>query len=216
MLIYPLFSIFNIWMRPVVESYRYMFIARLSGLVWHKILWWISSPHLLLVDLSTSQYTDCTHGIRQYLSKTTNAISHNTIGHFEALLLCNCIFFHPFIHFLLWVMFLLSWIAKLWIRIHWIWIRIRIGIQHFTWIRIQSGSRVLMTKNWRKKNRWKIFWSKIAIYLCPSNRRKLQPWKENIQHSKKCNLLMGHFFPPGSVDPDCESESTALLNWIWR
>ncbi len=89
MLIYPLFSIFNIWMRPVVDCYRYMFIARLSGLVWHKILWRISSPHLLLVDLSTSQYTHCTHGIRQYLSKSTNAFSHNTV---QLCILKRCFF----------------------------------------------------------------------------------------------------------------------------
>ncbi len=127
-------------------------------------------------------YTWYTTVLKQNYS--TIAFSHNTVGHFEALLLCNCIFFHPFIHFLLWVMFLLSWIAELWIRSHWSWIRIRIGVQHFTWIRIQSGSRVLMTKNWRKKNRWKIFWSKIAIYLCPSNRRKLQPWKRTSSTQK--------------------------------
>jgi hypothetical protein len=30
-----------------------------------------------------------------------------------------------------------------------------------------------------------IFWLKIAIYLCPSYRRSLQPSKENIQHFKK-------------------------------
>ncbi len=39
--------------------------------------------------------------------------------------------------------------AELRIRIHWIQTRIRIRIQHFKWI--QSGSKVLMTRNWRKK-----------------------------------------------------------------
>jgi hypothetical protein len=45
----------------------------------------------------------------------------------------------------------------LWIRIHWI----RIRIQHFKW----SGSRVLMTNNWKKYS-WKkiyLFFDQIAI-----------------------------------------------------
>jgi hypothetical protein len=47
------------------------------------------------------------------------------------------------------------------------------------------------------------FGSKVAIYLCPSYRRSLQPSKENIQHFKKLKLLtfsmfVGHFCPPGS------------------
>jgi hypothetical protein len=29
------------------------------------------------------------------------------------------------------------------------------------------------------------FWSKTAIYSCPSYRRSLQPLKQNIQHFKK-------------------------------
>ncbi len=36
-------------------------------------------------------------------------------------------------------------LSVLWIRIHWI----RIRIQHFKWIRIQSGSKALMNKTWR-------------------------------------------------------------------
>ncbi len=90
------------------------------------------------------------------------------------------------------------------IRIHLI--RIRIQLQHFRlntdpdpiWIRfrIQSGSRALMTKNWKKitglhKER-------------PSYRRSLQLSKEAIQHfktwtKKKIYTFVGHFCPPGSV-----------------
>ncbi len=72
------------------------------------------------------------------------------------------------------------------------------------------GSRVLMTKNWRKKS-WKFFkiffWSKIAIYLSPSlhilrprNRRRRQPSNKNIKYLKRWNLLTvlhfsGSFLP---------------------
>ncbi len=68
----------------------------------------------------------------------------------------------------------------------WGWIPIR--------IRIQSGSRALMTKNWKKitaEKKIKFFCSKTAIYLslglhkvCPSCRRSLQLSKEAIQHFK--------------------------------
>jgi hypothetical protein len=64
-------------------------------------------------------------------------------------------------------------------------------------ISIQSGSRVLMTKNWKKITAEKnlIFFFNIknwgTIYLSlglhkgrPSCRRSLQPSKENIQHFK--------------------------------
>ncbi len=91
-------------------------------------------------------------------------------------------------------------------------------IQHFKWIRIQSGSRVLMIKNWRKntsENFLYLLWPKIAIYVCPS----LQSSKENIQHVRKWRLfyffyVCGHFCPPpgsgyGSRD-SIESESTTL------
>jgi hypothetical protein len=77
----------------------------------------------------------------------------------------------------------------------------------------ESGSRVFMTKNWRKKS-WffssSIFTKKIAIYLSlglhkgrPNYRRSLQPSKENIRHLKKWNLLsisifVDHFCPPVS------------------
>ncbi len=66
-----------------------------------------------------------------------------------------------------------------------------------------SGSKVLVTKNWRKKYSWKknnLFWSKIAIYILalrkghPSFRRSLQLSKENIQHFKKWNLLTFLYF----------------------
>ncbi len=59
-------------------------------------------------------------------------------------------------------------------------------------IRIQSRSRVLMTKNWKKCKAGK----KFAIYLTlglhkgrPSYRRSLQPSKDNIQHFKTWNFL---------------------------
>ncbi len=84
----------------------------------------------------------------------------------------------------------------------------RIWILHFKWIRIririQFGSRVLMTRKWRKKIQQKFFYifsrSKIAIYSCPNNRKSLQPSKENIQDFKKWNFLTfsyvcGSFLP---------------------
>ncbi len=81
-------------------------------------------------------------------------------------------------------------LAELWIRIHWIRIRIRIK----TW------SSVLMTKNWRKKIQLKIFCGsffdqKLQFTSLGLNkgrqsyRRSLQPSKENIQYWKKWNLL---------------------------
>ena len=77
-------------------------------------------------------------------------------------------------------------------------------------IRIQSGSRALMIKNWKKittEKKIKFFWSKTAIYLslslhkvCPSYRRSLQLTKEAIQHFKTWffSTFVGHFCPPGS------------------
>ncbi len=82
-------------------------------------------------------------------------------------------------------------------------------------IRIQSGSKALMTKNWKKKKLQQkkikfFFWSKTAIYLsiglhkvCPSYSWKLQLSKEAIQHFKTWTLtnfstFVGHFCPPGS------------------
>jgi hypothetical protein len=71
----------------------------------------------------------------------------------------------------------------------WGWRPIRIRI------RIQSGSRALMTKNWKKITVEKyfifFFLQKTAIYqslglhkVCPSYRRSLQLSKEAIQHFK--------------------------------
>ncbi len=76
-------------------------------------------------------------------------------------------------------------------------------------------SRVLITKNWRKKNSWNyflfFFWSKIWIYLSlafikwhPSYRRSLQPSKENIQHYKD-DIYLTIFFFSGPFLP----------SWIW-
>ncbi len=78
-------------------------------------------------------------------------------------------------------------------------------------IRIRSGSRALMTKNWRKKIQLKIFLfvfgSKTTIYLSlglhterPSYRRSLQLSKEVIQHfkhelKKKKFYFCGSFLP---------------------
>ncbi len=67
----------------------------------------------------------------------------------------------------------------------WCWRPIRIRI------RIEYGSRALMTKNWKKNTAenffYIFFWSKTAIYLslglhkvCPSYRRSLQFSKEAI------------------------------------
>ncbi len=97
---------------------------------------------------------------------------------------------------------------ELWIWIHWFLIR------NFKWIRIhiQSGSRVLMTKNWRKNTAEKFgltfFKSKIAIFLCLRYRRNFQPSKENIQHFKKgkfINFFLCLWVIFALLDPDCES-----------
>ncbi len=85
---------------------------------------------------------------------------------------------------------------------------------------IESGfeSRVLITKNWRRKNVL-FLKSKIAIYLSlvlhkgfASFSWSLQTSKENIRHFKKWTLLhfsifVGHFCPPGSGSiPDTQHE----------
>ncbi len=76
-----------------------------------------------------------------------------------------------------------------------LWIRIR--IQHFKWIRIQSGSKALMTKNWEKMqlNIFFLFLIRNCNLLIsrppktiPSYRRSLQPSKENIQHFEQWNF----------------------------
>jgi len=96
----------------------------------------------------------------------------------------------------------------------WGWIPIR--------IRIQSGSRALMSKNWKKNTAEEFFllfffWSKTAIYLslglhkvCPSYRRSLQLSKEAIQHFKTWTLtnfflLLWVIFALLDPDPDPQS-----------
>ncbi len=89
-------------------------------------------------------------------------------------------------------------------------------------IRIQYGSRALMTKNWKKitaENFFKFFfWSKTSIYLSlglhkvyPSYRRSLQFSKEAIQHFKTWTftnycLLFWVIFALLDPDPDPYSE----------
>ncbi len=103
-----------------------------------------------------------------------------------------------------------------------LWIRIRIRIQHYKWIRILIWIRIRLQiciwilfqiRIWiqnfddqkLKKKKLKFFsfllWSKIAIHLSlglhkgpPSYRRGLQPSKENIQHFKRWNLLTVFYF----------------------
>ncbi len=80
-------------------------------------------------------------------------------------------------------------------------------------IRIQSGSRALMSKNWQKitaEKNYIFLGSKTTIYLSlglhkerPSYRRSLQLSKEAIQHFrtwtvKKFSTFEGHFCSPGS------------------
>ncbi len=88
------------------------------------------------------------------------------------------------------------------------WIRIR----HLTWIRIRILIRIqgIDDRKSKKKNiDEKFVWSKIAIYLCPRYRRRLQTSRENIQHFKKWSLItffrfsmsVGHICPPGSRAP---------------
>ncbi len=111
--------------------------------------------------------------------------------------------------------------SVLWIRIHWI--RMRIRIQHFKWtririwIRFKFGSRVLMTQNWRNKMQLKIssfFLIKIAICWSlgfykgrPSYRISLHPSKENILHFKRRNLLT-------IVIVYCHICPVCVRNWI--
>ncbi len=91
------------------------------------------------------------------------------------------------------------------IRIHLI--RYGSGSSILGWIpiRIQFGSRVLMTKNWKKIHSWKrkliFFTSKTTIFLSlglhkgrPSYRRRLQLSKENIQHFKTWIFLIFFYF----------------------
>ncbi len=96
------------------------------------------------------------------------------------------------------VIFLLSWIAELWIRIHW---------SSISLIRIQSGYRVLMTKNVRKKIQ-----IKIAISYQATGKH-FSPEKRTSSISKN-EIYEWVLFALLDPDPDCESGSTALLNWI--
>ncbi len=69
-------------------------------------------------------------------------------------------------------------------------------------IRIQCGSRALMTKNWKKiQLKKKNFGSKTTIYLSlglhkerPRYRRSLQLSKETIQHFKTWTLKKKYYF----------------------
>jgi hypothetical protein len=83
----------------------------------------------------------------------------------------------------------------LWIRIHWIRIRVRIPIHNLKWIRIwiqiriQSGYRALVTKNWRKKYSWNVFLlflrSKITIYLSLVPHKGLPIYRETFSLHKR-------------------------------
>jgi hypothetical protein len=104
--------------------------------------------------------------------------------------------------------------AVLWIRIHWI----RIRIQHFKWMQIRNPVQNPDTDPW-------FWWTKIEkifflffsfldhklkfsypwapIKDVQTTRRSLQPSKKNIQHLKRWKLLtvfyfLGHFWPFGS------------------
>jgi hypothetical protein len=70
--------------------------------------------------------------------------------------------------------------AQQWIPIHW--------IRHFKWIRIPRTGfwwPITEEKKIQQKFFLYLFWSKIAIYWCPS----LQTSKDNIQHFKKWDFL---------------------------
>jgi hypothetical protein len=65
-----------------------------------------------------------------------------------------------------------------------------------------SGSRVLMTKKLKKKSTAELFFylvcSKIALHLCPSYRRCIQPRKKTSSTSKNeiyllFSMFVGHF-----------------------
>ncbi len=107
----------------------------------------------------------------------------------------------------------------------WGWIPVR--------IRIQSGSRALMTKNWKKITAenfyfYFFFWSKTAIYLslglhkvCPSYRRSLQLSKEAIQHFKIWTftnfflllwVICGLFLPSWIRIPNPDPDPQTRLN----
>jgi hypothetical protein len=67
-------------------------------------------------------------------------------------------------------------------------------IRHFKWIRTGSSPDpgFWWPKNKEKntaENSFFCFWSKIAIYFCPSYRRSLLPFKKNIQRFKIMKFL---------------------------
>jgi hypothetical protein len=111
-----------------------------------------------------------------------------------------------------------------------------LGIQ-INWIRIEnrissksvSGSRVLMTKNWKLKYSWNFLyifsWSKIAVYLGhhkerPSYRRSLQPSKENTSTSKmkfinfflRLWLILPSWIRIQIADPDTDTDPGTPMN----
>ncbi len=71
----------------------------------------------------------------------------------------------------------------------------------------RSGYRVLMTKNWKKQQKIHLylFLIKNLKYVCPSYRRSLQLWKENIQHFKKCDVLTFLWVIYALLAPDTET-----------
>ncbi len=83
--------------------------------------------------------------------------------------------------------FMFSFSAKLWIRIHWMQIRIR--IQHFKWTRIRLFFRIqgFDDQNRRKKIQLKVFDKKIVIYVLMSNlHEKSSVLKREHQALQKC------------------------------
>ncbi len=80
--------------------------------------------------------------------------------------------------------------SELWIRIHWIRIRIWIRIQHFKWIRIQGFDDQTLKK---KKYCWKIVLSlfdiKFQFSHVQATVQAFSPKKGTIHHFKNLNLL---------------------------
>jgi hypothetical protein len=89
----------------------------------------------------------------------------------------------------------------LWIRTHWIWIR----IQHFNWIRIRIqgfDDQKLKEKNTAEKL-FIFFWSKITIYLSLGLHKGRLSDKRSLKSSKKMKFInfsffVGHFCTSGS------------------
>ncbi len=100
-----------------------------------------------------------------------------------------------------------------------IWIR----IQHFKWIQIRiriqygSGSRVLMTKNWRKKMQMKIFLIKSCNLLMSKLQEKTSALKREhpaLQKMKFINffLCLLVIFALLDPDPDLDTDPGTPLN----